>query len=98
MFRYIIDKFIDGMLFMVELTDKSFITLFLSYLVLYVIWSILAQNIESYLGIEKKVYLYDLILLFILFAVFAFNSYWLHQVKVKEDYKGISYSISKKDI
>ena len=87
------DWFINLMLKICNLTDNSFFHLFGFYMVIYIVWAIIAKNIESYFGIENKVYLYDLILLFILFGIFAFNSYWLSNIKAHE--AGKAYTLTK---
>jgi Ca2+/Na+ antiporter len=83
----------NAMMSICELTDKSFFLLFVFYMIIYSVWSIILRNIELFLKIEQKVYLYDLVILFVLFVIFAYNTYWLHKIKVSD--AGHRYYISK---
>lgn len=86
------DFIINLMLKICNLTDNSFFQLFVFYIIVYVIIGIMSTNIEGYLDIEKKVYLRDLIIMFVLFATFAFNAYQLSNIKQIENK---SYTVSK---
>lgn len=78
----ILEKIENFLLVICTLSDNSFLKLFFTYAVFAVMYSFLTMNIEKYLGYEVKVRLYDLIFIVVLFAMFAWNSYHLHIVKV----------------
>lgn len=77
-----IEEIENFLLALCTLSDNSFFKLFLTYVVFAIMYSFLSFNIEKYLGLETKVRLYDLIFIVLLFAMFAWNSYHLHIVKV----------------
>jgi len=93
MIEKIYGEIVNLMLRICNLTDNSFLSLFIFYMVVYFSIGLISTNIEGYLGIEKKVYLRDLIILFILFAIFAFNTFHLSRIKQMEN---SSYQITKR--
>jgi len=90
------DFIINIMLRICDLSDKSFLHLFFFYMVILVIYHIFAVNIESYINIEKKVYLHDLIFMLFIFSLFAYNAYWLSNIKSLE--AGSKYILKEKKV
>jgi hypothetical protein len=78
----IIEEIENFLLALCALSDNSFFKLFLTYAIFAILYTFLTTNIEKYLGFKNEVRLYDLIFIVCLFAMFAWNSYHLHIVKV----------------
>lgn len=78
----IIEKIENLLLALCSLSDNSFLKLFITYMIFAIMYGFLSFHIEKYLGFENKTRLYDLIFIVLLFAMFAWNSYHLHIVKV----------------
>ena len=78
----LIQKFENFLLALCTLSDNSFLKLFITYVIFILIYTFFTVNIERYLGFENKVRIYDLIFMFLMFCMFAWNSYHLYNVKV----------------
>lgn len=89
----LIERFENFLLALCTLSDNSFLKLFITYVIFMLIFIFFTVNIEKYLGFETKVRLYDLIFMFLMFCMFAWNSYLLHTVKVQTGTP--SYQIKK---
>ena len=79
----LLERFENFLLALCTLSDNSFFKLFGTYVLFLLMYHFLVYHLEIYLGFEPKVMLYDLIFIVALFAVFAWNSYLLHKVKIK---------------
>ena len=77
------------------ISDHSFGKLFIMYFCFILMYGFLAKELESFFGYENKVRLYDIIVILLLYAVFAFNCYHLYQAKILEGVKAYSYSYEK---
>ena len=79
----IIQKIENFLLALCTLSDNSFLKLFITYVIFMLIYTFFTVNIEKYLGFENKVRIYDLIFMFLMFCMFAWNSYHLYLVKIQ---------------
>lgn len=79
----LLERFENFLLALCTLSDNSFFKLFGIYVLFILMYHFSVYHLEIYLDFEPKVMLYDLIFIVALFAIFAWNSYLLHKVKVK---------------
>lgn len=79
----IIQKIENFLLALCTLSDNSFWKLFVTYVIFMLIYALFTVNLEKYLGYENKVRFYDLIFMFLVFAMFTWNSYHLYLVKIQ---------------
>lgn len=79
----IIQKIENFLLALCTLSDNSFLKLFITYVIFMLIYTFFTVNIEKYLGFENKARIYDLIFMFLMFCMFAWNSYHLYLVKIQ---------------
>ena len=77
------------------ISEHSFAKLFIMYLCFILMYGFLAKELESFFGYENKVRLYDIIVILLFYAVFAFNCYHLYQAKMLEGVKSYGYSYEK---
>ena len=77
------------------ISGHSFGHLFIMYLCFILMYSFLAKELESFFGYEHKVRLHDIIVILLLYAVFAFNCYHLYQAKILEGVNSYRYSYEK---
>ena len=77
------------------ISEHSFGKLFIMYLCFMLMYGVLAKELESFFGFENKVRLYDIIVILMFYAIFAFNCYHLYQAKILEGVNSYSYSYDK---
>lgn len=79
----LIDNFKNFLLALCTLSDNSFWKLFVTYFIFILMYYFFSKNLEKYLGYQNEVRLYDVVFMLLVFAMFAWNSRYLYEVKVQ---------------